>query len=324
VTTISFDEYPYPHAGECLGFEIESCELDDGTTVKSAGQKEFHIFDCDDELSWNTVCVEAKITVERDTLEEVFPDPDDHDGVLIISGRCRATHQWFVNPIKHDNFGGGTFTAELELERDEFREDVEISPQLIRNKRGNSETDYAKQPGRELATGPSAYFYFDEPQIGVDTDLPVDAAKFSNRPELGDESAEWYVDTRNPERPKLWFNEDHPHVVSIMDAVEDQTKHGYVGRVVLNHVAVPMLTQFTIKAAKHAVMKDGIEYPWQEALLTEVCGEYFGDDPDPEELEAMLGVEAIDTTLNRVDQIIQRRRTPQEDVERLLGVIGDG
>jgi hypothetical protein len=324
MTTVTFDEYPYNHAGECLGFDIVSCELNDGTTVDPSGQKEFHLFEYNEELNWHTARIEAEITVEREALEEVFPNPDDHDGALIISGRCRATHQWFVEPVEHDNFDAQTFTTELELKREEFREDVEISPQLIRNKRGNSETDYANQPGRELATGPSAYFYFDEPQIGVDTDLPVETAKFSDRSDLGDESAEWYVDTRNPERPKLWINEDHPHVVSVMDAVEEQTKRGYVGRVVLNHVAVPMLTQFTIKAAKHAVVKGGIEYPWQEALLTEVCGEYFGDDPDPEELETMLGIEAIDTTLNRVDQIIQRRRTPQEDVERLLGVIGDG
>jgi hypothetical protein len=324
VTTITFDEYPYSHAGECLKLEIESCELDNGTSVESAGQREYHLFEYNEESDWETIQVELKITIEEEILEEVFPDPSDHDGALIISGRCRATHQWFAKPVEYDNFSGGSFSKELEFERKEFREDVEISPQLIRNKRGDSETVYAEQSGRKLATGPSAYFYFDEPRIGVDTDLPVETAEFSNRPELGGGSSEWYVDTRDPERPKLWINEDHPHVVSVMNAVEEQTKHGYVGRVVLSHIAVPMLIQFTIKAAKHAVIKDGIEYPWQEALLTEVCGEYFGNDPDPEDLESMLGIEAIDTTLSRVDQIIQRRRTPQEDVEKLLGVIGDG
>jgi hypothetical protein len=324
VTTLTFDEYPYEHAGESLGIKIRSCELDNGTMVESSGQGEFHLFNYDEQSDWNTVHVEIVVGVEEGTLKEVFPDASDHGGVLVVSGHCRATHQWFVEPVVHGDFVEGDYEVELELEREEFRDGLEVTPKLLRNKRGSVGSDFAWRPGRELATGPSAYLYFDEPQIGVDTDLPVETAEFSTRPDLGEKGAEWYVDTRNPERPKLWINEGHPHVVSIMDAVEQNTKHGYVGKVVLNHVAVPMLTQFTIKAAKHAVVKDGIEYPWQEALLTEVCGEYFGDDPDPTELEEMLDVEAIDTTLNRIDQIIQRRRTPQDHVKKLLEVMSDG
>lgn len=322
MTTVDYtvDEFPYNHGGESLEFTIDSYELDDGERKDAGDGPQIALFDIS---GWDEVTLEVSISVQRETLEYVFPNADEHDGVLVITGYCPQTHERFVEPVMWDSFGEGTYSDEFTLDRSQFRERVSLTPKLLRNVARVGNDEYATEAGRELATGPRWDVFFDEPTLSLEGDLPVDAAKFSERQDLGEETNEWYVDIRNAEEPKLWINKDHPYVVDVLNAVEDRTKRGHVGRVILNHLAVSMLTQFTVKAAQHAVVTGGIEHQWQETLLTDVCSEYFGTDPSVDELEEFLQPEAIPTTINSIESIIQRRRTPHEDVKALLGVISD-
>jgi hypothetical protein len=327
MTTETFvhDEFPYNHAGETLEFEVGSYHRDTNaeTELDEASDRQLALFDDPNADNWDTLSIDISITIERDTLEEVFPDPDDHEGIIIVSGYCNATHERFFEPVMWNNFDADTFETTLELDREDFRERIQLTPRLVRRTTRAGNDGYADGAGRELATGPPFEVYIDEPLLNLNGDLPVEAAKFSERQDLGSEGNEWYVDIRDPEAPKLWVNKDHPHVVNVIKSVDEQTKRGRVGRVVLNHLAVSMLTQFTIKAAQYAVVTGDIEHRWQDTLLTDVCQEYFGMNPSIKELEQLLSPEAIPDTLNAIESIIQRRRAPQDDVRSLVQVIGD-
>lgn len=327
MTTVDFtvDEYPYNHDGPSLELTVESYELDNSGKQDVVKDERLALFGTGD---WEMVTLEMTVKIEQETLDYVFPDPKQHEGVIVVAGYCPSTHSRFAEPViwhtKHaGSFDGGTYSSELTLAREDFRERVSFTPKLVRNEKREGNDDYASKAGRELATGAKLDVFFDQPVLSLEGDLPVEAASFSERTDLGTENNEWYVDVRNAEEPKLWVNKDHRYVVEVLNAVDDWDKRGHVGRVVLNHLAASMLTQFTIKAAQHAVVTGEIEHQWQTTLLTDVCGEYFGTDPTIDELRDFLQPEAISATINEVEGIVQRRRTPHEDVQKLLGVIGD-
>lgn len=326
MTTVDFtvDEYPYNHDGQSLELTVESYKLDESEKQNVSGDDRLALFETGD---WDTVTLEVSVTIEQETIDHVFPSPEQHEGVIVVAGYCPSTHRRFAEPViwhtRQESFDGGSYSADVTLSREKFRERISLTPKLVRNEKREANDDYASKAGRELATGATFDVFFDEPLLSLEGDLPVEAASFSERSDLGAESSEWYVDVRNAEEPKLWINKDHRYVVDVLNAVDGQDKRSHVGRVVLNHLAASMLTQFTIKAAQHAVVTGEIEHQWQTTLLTDVCGEYFGNDPTIDELRGFLQPEAISATINEVEDIVQRRRTPHEDVQKLLGVISD-
>jgi hypothetical protein len=316
----SVDTYPYRHAGETLGVEIEGCQIDGDEIDVDADADRISLFDEVDEDNWDVVTLDIAVTVESETLRYVFPDPDDHDGVVVVAGYCHSTHGRWADLIASMGFDAGTLREEIELKKESLRGTVQLTPTLLRNDHRSADDEYARESGRWLADGRRLDVYLDRPRLNLSGDLPVVAAKFSEPGNPGEPGLEWYVDVRDAEEPKLWLNRDYPLVVNAINEIERPTKQGIVGRIALNHLAVSMLTQFTIKAAAHAVTRNEIQYEWQRTLLLDICSEYFTEGTVTEFKES-LQVEAISTTFNAIEKIFQRRRAPHEDIERLLGMI---
>lgn len=316
----SVDTYPYRHAGEAIGVEIKGCQIDSGDFNVDADAEQISLIDEIEEDDWNAVTLDIEVTVEHDTLQYVFPDPNDHDGVIVVAGYCHPTHDRWVDLIASAGFDASTHRKEIKLERESLRGTVQLTPTLLRNTHRSADDEYARESGRLLADGRRLDIYLDRPRLNLSGDLPVVAAKFSKPGNPGEPGLEWYVDVRDAEEPKLWLNRDYPLVVNAINEIERPTKQGIVGRVALNHLAVLMLTQFTIKAAAHAVTRSEIQYEWQRTLLLDICSEYFTEGTI-DEFEESLQVEAVPTTLNAIEKIFQRRRTPHEDIKRLLGMI---
>ena len=325
-TDITIRDVPYHYAGEVLELEITAYEFDDRGEEDITDGRQIVLVD---EPEWETLVLDFDITISHSTLDHVFQDSDDHEGALFAATYCPNTHKRDAEAVATGTIEPDTHRGSLKIKRSEYRDDVQITPKLIQNQptsHGSTTwSNYATEAGRVLATGPTYTIYLDEPALSIGGDLPVDAAPFSERDDLGNEANEWYVDTRDPSKPKLWINKDHPYVVNAVREVDSQTIQGRVGNAVLEHIAVSMLTQFCLLAAREAVRSGAIEYEWQENLLTEVCGDFFGfgDEPDVDVLESALLNEAIVETVNGIEQVIQRRRTPQNDVKKLLQVIGN-
>ena len=310
----SVDAYPYRHGGEALTFESTECLLDGDEHEIPDDPSQISLVD---ETEWTTASLTVEVSIDDDTLDHVFPSVGSHDGALIVTEYCPSTHGRSVKPIAIGDFDSGEHEGEVEIERESFRGLVSLEPQLLRNSHRSVDDEYASESGRILANGARCDVYIDEPKLTLSGDLPVIPAKFSEDGNPGKEGLEWYVDVRDADTPKLWVNKDYPTVVNAINSIENPTKQGITGRVVLNHLAVSMLTQFTIKAASHAVTQNEIQYEWQQTLLTDICSDYFTDGT-VEEFKESLQIEAISTTMNKIETIYQRRRAPHEDVKRLL------
>ncbi|ELZ68575.1 hypothetical protein C457_11241 [Haloferax prahovense DSM 18310] len=311
------DAYPYNHDGESLGFEVTELRLDGDEQELPKDPSEFPLFEHDE--AWDTAEFDVELSVTDDTLNYVFP-PNEVEGALVVAGYAPQTHGRFIEPIKTGDLDQGTYSDTIVIERESYRGRVEFEALLIRNDYRPDDDEYARQSGRMLAHGPYVDLYLDPPRLSLSGDLPVIPADFNEDDNPGKPGAEWHVDVTDAAKPKLYLNEASPTVVAAVNAIERPTKQGLIGRVALNHLAVSMLTQFTIKAATHAVIKGGIEYDWQETLLTDLCGDYFTDGT-VDEFESSLGIEAISTTINEVEAIYQQRQQPYNDVKRLLETI---
>lgn len=310
--------YPYNHDGKALQFEVTAVRLDGDDQDLPSDPGQFRLFERDE--PWTSAEFDVELTVTDATLDYVLPSSEDHEGALIVAGYAPQTHGRFIAPIKTDSFDAGTYSDTIELERESYRGRIELEPLLIRKNHRSADDEYANQSGRMLAYGSYVDVYLDQPRLSLSGDLPVIPANFEEGSNPGKPGTEWYVDVTDASKPKLYLNEAYPTVVAAINAVERPTKHGLVGRVTLDHLAVSMLTQFTIKAASHAVIKDSIEYDWQETLLTDLCSEYFAEGTI-DEFESSLEIEAISTTINEIEAIYQRRQQPHNDVKRLLEMI---
>lgn len=311
------DEYPYRYHGDTLKVAVTDLQLDGSSVDFEQGVTEFRLFEHEEQ--WDQATLEIEVTVDQETLDYVFPTGDDDRG-LILEGYAPETHSRFVEVVEVGDLDGGTYEHTYDFNCDEFHGRVGLEPLLIRSDHRSVDDEYANQSGRILAHGPYVDVYLDSPRLSLSGDLPVIPADFSDPTNPGTEGTEWHVDVTDASEPKLYLNEAYPSVVSAINSIERPTKRGLVGRITLEHLAVSMLTQFTIKAASHAVIKGEIDYDWQRTLLTDLCSEYFTEGTI-EEFEESLETEALPSTIGRIETIYQRRQQPQKDVKQLLQML---
>jgi hypothetical protein len=313
--SIQIDQFPYRHAGEALGFAVETYDLDTGETGGPDGQQYVSL---PEESDWETGELSVTVNVEDDILAKVFPPVESNEGALVVVGYCPTNHHRFASVVAKPPLTAGSVTDTVELVHEDLRGRVTLTPYLVRTEGRADGDDYAHRIGNKLASGPTWTVDVDEPSSGHSSDLDVRTKSFSDPDFPANEANTWYVDITDSSSPKLYINKDHAYVAPLIDEDTTQTFRGRVRSVVLDMVGIPMLVEFVVKAAELAVNRGEIRYEWQERMLTDVCGEVFGDDPDPEDIEEMLKPGSLSATLNDIENAVQRRRSPHENIKRLL------
>jgi len=313
--SIQIDQFPYRHAGETLGFTVETYDLDSGETGEPDGQQHISL---PEESDWETGELSVALSVDDDTLEKVFPPAETNEGALVVVGYCPMNHHRFASVVAEPPLTADSVTDKVELTHENLRGRVTLTPYLVRTKGRTDGDDYSHRIGNKLASGPSWVVDIDEPSSGQSSNLDVRTKSFSNPDFPANEANTWYVDITDSANPKLYVNKDHAYVAPLINEAATQTFRGRVRSVVLDMVGIPMLVEFVVKAAELAVNSGGIKHEWQERMLTEVCGEVFGHDPDPKEIEEMLKPGSLSATLNDIENAVQRRRSPHENIKRLL------
>lgn len=313
--SIQIDQFPYRHAGEALGFDVEGCDLDTGETCERHGQRHVSL---PEESEWDTGELSVTVNVDDEALERVFPATERNEGALVVVGYCPTNHYRFASVVAEPQLTAGSETGTVEIEHENLRGRVTLTPYLVRTKARADDDDYAHRLGNKLASGPSWVVDVDEPSSGQSSDLDVRTKSFSDPDFPANEANTWYVDITDSARPKLYVNKDHAYVAPLIDEEATQTFRGRVRSVVIDMIGIPMLVEFVLKAAELAVNSGEIKHEWQEQMLTEVGGEVFGDDPAPEDIEEMLKPGSLSATLNDIENAVQRRRSPHENIKRLL------
>lgn len=313
------DTYPYRYGGESLEMDYVEYKLDGGSTHSIGDTLEL---DLTDETSWETVSLKTSITVSKDTLEKVFPSSPPCSGALVVTAYCPTNHHRSETVIENDPLSPGEHTAAVELDRELLRGRVELTPQLVRTSplgsqpSGHTGPPFAERSGRKLAHGLSGQIDVDEPSGGRSKNLPTIPISFSDAPFAADDGNMWYVDLTDEATPKLYINSDHGFVVPLF---QDSGQHGRgrVRQLVVDLYGTQIMTQFVVEAAALYVGHDEIKYPWQERMLTEVCGDLF-EGKSPDQVETMLDPDDLSDTINQIATTIQRRRAPHESLERVL------
>lgn len=313
--SIQIDQFPYRHAGEALGFAVETYDLDSGESGDPDTQQHVSL---PEESDWETGELSVTIHVDDETLETVFPPADPNKGALVVVGYCPTNHHRFVSVIAKPPLTAGPVNGTVEMLRENLRGRVTLTPYLVRTEGRSAGDDYAHRIGNKLASGPTWAIDVDEPSSGQSSDLDIRTKSFSDPEFPANEANTWYVDITDSAHPKLYVNKDHAYVPPLIDEDATQTFRGRVRSVVLDMVGIPMLVEFVVKAAELVANSGEIKYEWQERMLTDVCSEVFGDDPDPSDIEDMLKPGSLSATLNDIESAVQRRRSPHENIKRLL------
>ena len=79
--SIQIDQFPYQHAGETLGFAIETYDLDTGEGGVTDGEQHISL---PEESGWETGELSVRVAVDDETLEEVFPATKPNAGALVV------------------------------------------------------------------------------------------------------------------------------------------------------------------------------------------------------------------------------------------------
>jgi hypothetical protein len=181
---------------------------------------------------------------------------------------------------------------------------------------GHTGPPYAEQVGKKLAHGPRGFVDVDEPLGGTSSNLPTIPKSFDDPAIPADDGNMWYLDLTEEASPKLYINSDHGYLESFF---EDKGQHGRgrVRQLVIDLFGTQIVTQFVLEAAELYVVHGEAKYPWQEQMLSEVCGSLFAS-KSPDDVDDMLEPGELSETLNQITTIVQRRRAPHESLERVL------
>jgi len=315
------DAYPYRYAREPLDFEYVSYTLDGGSSQTPDDTLTLDLIE-EDEGSWDVATLTVRGTVTDEILNRVIPSGTSDDVALVVEGYCPTNHYRFLSVVKGRPVSAGVHEGPVELEYEKLRGQVQLTMFLVRmdplggQPAGHTGVPFAEQVGKKLANSPHGRVYVDEPLGGKSSNLPTIPKSFDDPMIPANSENMWYLDLTDETSPRLYINSDHGYLESLF---EDKGQHGRgrIRQLVIDLFGTQIMTQFVLEAAELYVVHGETKYPWQEKMLTEVCGDLFAS-KSPDEVEEMLQPGELSELLNQVATIVQRRRAPHESLERVL------
>lgn len=216
------EAFPHRCHIDTVDFEITEYSLDGQPPTAPTAADTVDLLDYQ---GWDEVELTIKMSVPEDVLEDVFPESEPYPGRLIVAGHCRATYLRDREVVRDGNVEAKTYSDEISLQVQNVGGDVELHPMLVRDVPRVETEDYGVSRGVVLADGPSWTVRISEDDPGGTESLEVDYTSFSEKHEENDrtrfptEDSLYYVDLeRDPTQPVLWFNEDHDHVVGLLQS----------------------------------------------------------------------------------------------------------
>jgi hypothetical protein len=306
-----------------LGFEYVSYEIESGSSQPIEERRTLDLSN-KDEATWAKCTVNVRVTVSDEILDRITPSDDSADVAVVVEGYCPTNHHRFVKVVEEPPLSADEHDGTVELEHEKLRGRVELRPFIVRiEPLGGQPSEhtgppFAEEVGKKLAHGPQGVVDIDDPLGGQSTNLPTIPKSFADPTLPADEGNMWYLDLTHEDTPKLFINSDHGYLESLF---EDKGQHGRgrVRQLVIDLFGTQIMTQFVLEAAELYVVHGEIKYPWQEKMLTDVCGRLFSSQ-SADDVEEMLQPGELSETINQIATTVQRRRAPHESLERVLNL----
>ena len=280
---------PHEYREEALDFDIESFRLD-GSPLGDRGEldEEDRFLSLVDEGNWETLELEGSVTVDRDTVEEVFPfnEWEETLGRLALVkenplAMSRDRHILTDSPLNE-----GTYEFTMCISRDDHRGQVRILPFITRSEEGGTGgSKHASKAGARVASGLSWIIRLDERDDGGSLLMPI-IEDFSDYDRFPNENHIHYLSLEAPRNPQLYLNKEHPQVVNVLNNTGSTGGPPRLRDVLYDYIEHSVWTQLLIQTARDTSPDTGEpEYSWQEDVL-----DIFLDDlyPDLDDEEAKI------------------------------------
>jgi hypothetical protein len=317
---------PHEYQEEALEFDVESFRLD-GAPLGDRGDldEEDRYLSLVEEGNWELLELEGTVTVDQDTVEDVFPfnEWEETPGRLALVkenplAMCRDRQILADSPLE-----GGTHEFTLRVDRDDHRGRVNIKPFLTRTEKGGSSgSKHASKVGARVADGLSWIIRLNERDDGGSLLMPI-IEDFSDYDSFPDESHIHYLSLEAPRNPQLYLNREHPQVVEVLNNTGATGGPPRLRDVLYDYIEHSVWTQLLMQTARDTSPDTGEpDYGWQEDVLDIFLDDLYpnlGDDEAAIQLaEDVRSHVDIPDLVQRIERAVHRQYDIPSDTTNLI------
>ncbi|WP_225336239.1 hypothetical protein [Halomicrobium urmianum] len=298
---------PHEYEEEGLEFDVESFRLD-GAPLGDRGNldEDDQFLSLVDEGNWESLELEGTVSVEQDTVEEIFPfdEWEETPGRLALVKENPLAMSRDRQILADSPLDGGTYEFTMSINRDDHRGRVKIKPFLTRTEKGGSGgSKHASKIGARVADGLSWIVRLDEREDGGSLLMPI-IEDFSDYDSFPDENHIHYLSLEAPRNPQLYLNQEHPQVVEVLNNTGATGGPPRLRDVLYDYIEHSVWTQLLMQTARDTSPDTGEpEYRWQEDVL-----DIFLDDLYPDLGEDEAAIRLAEDVRSHVDipDLVQR------------------
>ena len=298
---------PHEYESEAIEFHVESFRLD-GTPLADRGDldEDDQYLSLADVGNWETLELEGTVSVDQDTIEEVFPfnEWEETPGRLALVKENSLAISRDRQILTDSPFEGGAYDFTLRINRDDHRGKVKIRPFLTRTENGShSGSKHASKVGARVADGLSWLVRLDEREDGGGLLMP-NIEDFSDKDRFPDENHIHYLSLEAPRNPQLYLNREHPQIIEVLKNTGPTGGPPRLRDVLYDYIEHSVWTQLLMQTARDTSTDTGEpEYSWQEDVL-----DIFLDDLYPSLDDDEAAVQLAEDVRSHVDipDLVQR------------------
>ena len=298
---------PHKYQNEALKFDVESFRLD-GAPLGDRGDlnQDDQFLSLVDEGNWEVLELEGTITINQDTVEEVFPfnEWEETPGRLALVKENPLAMSRDRQILADSPIDGATHEFTLCINRDDHRGRVKIKPFLTRTKKGGSSgSKHASKVGARVADGLSWNIRLDERDDGGSLLMPI-IEDFSDYDSFPNKKHIHHLSLEAPRNPQLYLNKEHPQVVEVLKNTGATGGPPRLRDVLYDYIEHSVWTQLLMQTARDISPDTGEpEYGWQEDVL-----DIFLDDLYPDLGDDEAAIQLAEDVRSHVDipDLVQR------------------
>ena len=318
---------PHAYLDDGLDFDLDGYSIDRGKTRSlelKAGQTKIPLPPNDDHDDWQTIELFGSVELTESTVERIFPQDERSSppARLFVVIQCHETIYRDKVVIEEPPVEPRSYSFGIELERDKFRNKVEIRPHLVRSEPTDHDGRYATEEHLRVASGKTFTALVDHDDDEGEAWIDGEEVSFSQTPHLPDGEKIYYLDFRNEARPKLWLNTDFPRITDVLQSDGSVGAEPRMRDVILDQIAYPVWTQLVLRTGSAVDESGEVEHQWQQTVLESFARDIYRTDDTTEAALALRrdihDPDALPEVISRLDRELQDYIDPRAQLINLM------
>jgi len=316
---------PYAYRDDGIEFELEWYSVDSEKPCSidlKPGQTNVQIPPEDED--WQVVEIGGELSLPPSTVNAVFPERDRSapPARLYIAVRCHETIYRDRVVVSESPARTGAHEFDLELDRADFRGEVELRPYLVRTEESEHGGQYSDSKNVRVASGETFTLVVDGQRDDEAAQIDGEEVSFSRAPHLPGGEKLYHLDFRNEARPKLWINADYPRITDVLQTNGSVGTEPRMRDVILDQIAYGVWTQLVVRAGTAVGDDGGVEYRWQQTVVESFAREMYDTD---DRTEAALALrrdvrdpQMLPEMMSHLDEELQEYINPRTQLINLM------